>query len=147
MLRIPPGHFDTSPPQWGLLSDRGDYKKFFFGLEYLRLFMDYWFVDFIKCWNGFALFQSFRKVLNSFSWTTCHTFLPRSLSSPHPQLCLSLSYLWEGWGRIEACAEPGRSTPGGAFSERYKKNDATHSPQALRYIPTTVGITQRPGGL
>jgi hypothetical protein len=41
MLRIHPGHFDTSPPQWGLLSDRGDYKKFFFGLEYLRLFMDY----------------------------------------------------------------------------------------------------------
>ena len=36
MLRIHPGHFDTSPPQWGLLSDRGDYKKFFFGLGLLK---------------------------------------------------------------------------------------------------------------
>ena len=49
---------------------------------------------------------SFRKVLNSFSWTTFNTFLPWSLSSPHAQ-----------WGRIEACAEPGRSTPGGWFEE------------------------------
>ena len=59
------------------------------------------------------LLSSFRKVLNSFSWTTFSTFLPRSLSSPHAQ-----------WG-VSKC--PGESPQDGINRSRGIK-DASHPP-------------------
>ncbi len=133
-----PGHFDTPPPRWGLLSDRGIIKKVFFGFGCWRSFMDYWMLVFvnIKLFSD-RFYHSGKYWIRSPERPSMLSFLGRWVVPT--QSVFVINSIMRGWGRIEA--------PGGEFVEwNFKKKCFAFSPGAS-IRPHQGGVYSATGGL